>query len=107
MQDSELEKFLSSHGWEAAGFRRETDTIVAYLERVGFACHEEARKYLGEYLGLRIDHLPALVIAGERISSWTNLIRPQSAPPVMQTWLADAQRWLTSPYSRSAWTAFI
>ncbi|MBH0245355.1 SUKH-3 domain-containing protein [Streptomyces bacillaris] len=72
MRESELEKFLSSCGWEAAGFRRETDAIVAGLERVGFACHEEARKFLGEYLGLKIDHLPALVIAGERVSSWTH-----------------------------------
>jgi len=72
MRESELEKFLRSCGWEGAGFRRETDAVVAGLERVGFVCHEEARKFLGEYLGLRIDHLPALVIAGERISSWTN-----------------------------------
>ncbi|MFD5249915.1 SUKH-3 domain-containing protein [Amycolatopsis sp. NPDC058340] len=72
MRESELEKFLRSCGWEGAGFRREKDAIVAGLERVGFACHEEARKFLGEYLGLRVDHLPALVIAGERISSWTN-----------------------------------
>ncbi|MFD5620628.1 SUKH-3 domain-containing protein [Streptomyces yangpuensis] len=72
MCESELEEFLSSFDWEAAGVRRETDAIVAGLERVGFASHEEARSFLGECLGLKIDHLPALDIAGERISSWTH-----------------------------------
>ncbi|MFI5620314.1 SUKH-3 domain-containing protein [Streptomyces sp. NPDC051567] len=72
MRESELEEFLSSFGWEMAGVRREADAIVAGLERVGFACHEEARSFLGEYLGLKVDHLPALVIAGERISSSTH-----------------------------------
>ncbi|MEV6431274.1 SUKH-3 domain-containing protein [Nocardia sp. NPDC051463] len=71
MPESELAEFLSSFGWEVAGVRPEADAVTADLERVGFACHEEGRSFLGEYLGLEIDHLPALVIAGERISSWT------------------------------------
>ncbi|MFB8414660.1 SUKH-3 domain-containing protein [Streptomyces albidoflavus] len=72
MREEDLEKFLRSCDWEATGSRRETDAIVAGLERVGFACHEEARKFLGEYLDLKIDHLPTLVVAGERVSSWTH-----------------------------------
>ncbi|MEW2162189.1 SUKH-3 domain-containing protein [Streptomyces sp. NPDC007084] len=72
MRESELEEFLSPFGWEAAGARRETDAVVAGLERVGFVCHEAARSFMGECLSLKIDHPPALVIAGERISSWTH-----------------------------------
>ncbi|NXY95197.1 SUKH-3 domain-containing protein [Streptomyces sp. BR123] len=72
MRESELEEFPSSFGWEIAGTRPAADVVVAGLERVGFACHEKARSFLGEYFALKIDHLPALVITGSRISSWTN-----------------------------------
>lgn len=71
MRDSELEEFLSSFGWKAAGMPREADAVVAGMEGVGFACHEEARSFLDRYLGLKVDHLPALFVTGERISSWT------------------------------------
>ncbi|MEU3603561.1 SUKH-3 domain-containing protein [Streptomyces sp. NPDC006798] len=72
MRDSELAEFLSSFGWKSAGTRRDSDALVAGLEHAGFACHEKARSFLGEYLGLRVDHLPALVINGERKTSWTH-----------------------------------
>ncbi|WP_432855024.1 SUKH-3 domain-containing protein [Amycolatopsis sp. CA-161197] len=71
MRESELEEFLSSFGWEAGGARREADASVADLERVGFACHEEAKNFLSEYFGLKIDHPPALFIVREWITSWT------------------------------------
>ncbi|WP_075927034.1 SUKH-3 domain-containing protein [Nocardiopsis sp. CNR-923] len=70
MCESGLDEF-GSFDCEAVGMRREADDIVAALERVGFACHEEARSFLGECLGLKVDHLPVLVISGERVSSWT------------------------------------
>ncbi|MDV9171345.1 SUKH-3 domain-containing protein [Streptomyces sp. W16] len=88
MRESELLEFLSSFGWEVAGVRREVDAIVAGLERVGFACHEEAMRFLGEYLDLKIDHRPDLVIAGERISSWTHF----DPSPVCTTRDADVAR---------------
>ncbi|WIX78750.1 SUKH-3 domain-containing protein [Amycolatopsis carbonis] len=72
MRESELEEFLSSFGWEAGRVRREADAIVVGLERVGFVCHEQAKNFLSECFGLKIDHPPALFIAGERISSWTH-----------------------------------
>ncbi|MER6628164.1 SUKH-3 domain-containing protein [Streptomyces sp. NPDC000987] len=72
MRESELEAFLSPFGWEAAGMRHQTDAMLAAMDRVGFVCHEKATSFMGEFLGLKIDHLPALVIAGERISSWTH-----------------------------------
>ncbi|MER7332466.1 MULTISPECIES: SUKH-3 domain-containing protein [unclassified Micromonospora] len=71
MRDSELADFLRSFGWEVAGVSPEADAITTGLGRVGFDCHEEGRSFLGEYFGLKINHLPSLVIAGKRITSWT------------------------------------
>ncbi|MET9216946.1 MULTISPECIES: SUKH-3 domain-containing protein [unclassified Nocardia] len=71
MGESELGEFLGSFG-SVAGVRADAEAVIGDLERVGFACHKAGRSFLRGYLGLRIDHGPDLVIAGEVVRSWTS-----------------------------------
>ncbi|MFI8803196.1 MULTISPECIES: SUKH-3 domain-containing protein [Micromonospora] len=71
MHEAELFGFLGSSNSRAAGGLPEIEVVAANLKRAGFECHEEGHAFLGQYIGLTVEHPPTLLIAGERIASWT------------------------------------
>ncbi|MCX5269583.1 SUKH-3 domain-containing protein [Streptomyces sp. NBC_00199] len=73
MSDQGLAAYLRSLGWDEADRSADAAATTERMRHVGFVSNETAEGFSGRYLGLRIEHPPALSISGRNITSWTLL----------------------------------